>query len=296
MNKKTDETDKIEIKLITMKRVTVSVVGYSPLIMHRMAPKVMRELLYGRNFKNSAALAGTLKHDPLEEFQDALYKTRDLAAATAIHLPGGSFAAALSSVATDIPGAARAQIQRLTSVTDVNVQIYGVPTLRMDMVRQGGISRTPDIRTRPHFEQWCAIFTIEYFGNLLNENTVVNLLAAAGRLRGVGEWRPEKGGQFGKFDVCGPKDPLRELIMKNGGKKQQLAAIAQPQFNDPDTEQLFKWHEQDRQRKAPESKRRRKPAAQIVPNIVDEETAMSTLKRGKGNGARAPKQGQTTND
>ena len=70
---------------------------------------------------------------------------------------------------------------------------------RMNMVRTSGKNRTPDVRFRPEFQDWKARLIIQFSDNLPVQ-TVVDLLNRAGNV-GVGEWRPEKDGTFGTFEV-----------------------------------------------------------------------------------------------
>lgn len=71
---------------------------------------------------------------------------------------------------------------------------------RMDMVRLAGIGRTPDVRFRPQFDGWKARFAVIFSDNLLNVQSVVDLVQRAGRV-GIGEWRPERRGTYGTFTI-----------------------------------------------------------------------------------------------
>lgn len=70
---------------------------------------------------------------------------------------------------------------------------------RMDIVRLGGMTRTPDIRFRPMFENWTARMIIT-FSDAIQVESVIDLLNRAGKV-GIGEWRPEKDGTFGTYEV-----------------------------------------------------------------------------------------------
>lgn len=80
------------------------------------------------------------------------------------------------------------------------------PTLREDIVRIG-VNQT-DIRYRPEFAEWGAKISFVYDADLLTIGDVVNLTNRAGFSVGIGEWRPEKNGENGTFEV----DPGRETI------------------------------------------------------------------------------------
>jgi hypothetical protein len=87
-------------------------------------------------------------------------------------------------------------------------------TPRMDIVRNSGIQRKPDIRFRPQLDTWTAKLPIEYFPDLLTQSQVVDLVALAGQV-GVGEWRPQKKGTFGTWRVTDemvPSKEAREII------------------------------------------------------------------------------------
>jgi hypothetical protein len=53
------------------------------------------------------------------------------------------------------------------------------------------------MRTRPIFHRWAATVTFEYLDDQLDESDVIDLLRIAGRLIGVGDWRP----RYGRFEV-----------------------------------------------------------------------------------------------
>ena len=72
--------------------------------------------------------------------------------------------------------------------------------MREDLVRVG--MGTADLRYRAMYSNWDLVLTVEYPEHLLDESTVVSLIDAGGR-NGIGEWRPERDGSFGTFEVTG---------------------------------------------------------------------------------------------
>ena len=74
-------------------------------------------------------------------------------------------------------------------------------TLRVDMVRLQGMGSPADIRFRPEFTDWTATVLIQYDLEIFNLDTIINLVSYAGWTVGLGEWRQEKGGQWGAFLV-----------------------------------------------------------------------------------------------
>ena len=71
--------------------------------------------------------------------------------------------------------------------------------MREDMVRVG--MGTVDIRFRPEFRQWGMSVLIQFNARAISQEQVVNLLNLGGFSVGVGEWRPEKDGDKGRFSV-----------------------------------------------------------------------------------------------
>ena len=53
------------------------------------------------------------------------------------------------------------------------------------------------MRTRPIFPQWTAAITLEYDDEQINESSLKDILSAAGKMSGIGDWRP----RYGRFGV-----------------------------------------------------------------------------------------------
>lgn len=238
----------LAIQNINVRDMDVAVIGNTPLIMNRMSEKVRQELLLPGRKKTNADKKSTaaLKHDPYGEYQSGFYRSKDESALTAFHLPGGSFTKSMGTAALDIPGATKAQIQRYIRVKDLSVQVYGVPQIFMATVRTMGINRTPDIRTRPIFPEWAAVFSISYVSDFVTPNTIGTLLSSAGFLSGVGDWRSEKGGPYGQFHMVTDSDEDEDALSRlkeEGGREAQEAAFDNPVPYDDETTELLSWFE-----------------------------------------------------
>lgn len=55
------------------------------------------------------------------------------------------------------------------------------------------------MRCRPKFNSWTCEFSLNYDDEIVNRDSVVRAVQAAGKRAGLGDYRPEKGGRFGKF-------------------------------------------------------------------------------------------------
>jgi hypothetical protein len=265
MKTPTTETTPFEVVEINMKRITCCIVGTTPMIMNRLSKKTQEELLLPRQKMNSAEKAVNLKHDPVAEYRDSVYLNRDDTTPTAIHVPDGAFHKALAAAAVDMPGATKAAIGRLASIDNATVYLFGRPFLFMAPVRNSGMNRTPDIRTRAKFPRWACELQISFVSNLLRENAIVNLLGAAGMIVGIGDWRPQKGGSSGRFRICDKDDAEYVSVLKEG-RTIQLDAMEHPVPIDDDTRELLAWFDKETEvrEKAVPSSKRKVPAASVI--------------------------------
>jgi hypothetical protein len=239
--KKSTESPEVEIHEISFSEMRFPLLGTSPLIMNRFSAKAWHELLLpSARTKNRASLEQTLKHDPLAEFQGSLYKTKEQSSAM-FHFPTGAFHKSIAQAAIDLPGAKRAQIERLTKVTDVNIQLFGVPQIYMAMVRNSDINRTPDVRTRSIFPQWACVINVRFVRSIITHRSVAHLVSAAGALVGIGDWRSEKGGGYGAFEVVDDNDKRYIHLLKTQARAAQEEAYLHPDPFDTDTEDIFTW-------------------------------------------------------
>ena len=63
------------------------------------------------------------------------------------------------------------------------------------------VQRSRVLRTRAKFDDWGLRFTVEADDELVDEAQLAAWLDIAGRRIGVGDWRPEKSGDFGRFET-----------------------------------------------------------------------------------------------
>lgn len=239
---KKDEAPQVYIQDLRSEVVEVAIVGTSPLIVHRMAEKARQELLLPKGRKTSADKAQNLKHNPIEEFRASVYMDWGEDGETALVFPSSAVKSAMMTAALEMPGTKKAQIGRLVIVHGAYVPLWGVPKLFMAITRSSDMNKTPDVRTRAILPQWAMLLRIEYVIPALTGQGVINLLNAAGRVAGLGDWRPEKGkGAFGRFTVCSADDEMFREIAAVGGRMAQLSALKEPEPYDAETEELLEW-------------------------------------------------------
>jgi hypothetical protein len=71
--------------------------------------------------------------------------------------------------------------------------------MREDVVRIG--KGSTDLRYRAELLGWEADVKVKFNADVLSAEQVVNLLKISGFSVGLGEWRPQKSGEYGTFDV-----------------------------------------------------------------------------------------------
>ncbi len=248
--RKKETTTEITIPPLKRGSVKLRIIGVTPLFQNRMANKVKQQLLVGSQKKGKADRVA-IKHHPVDEFRDSAEMLPD--GPTALGLKVTAVKGAMATAALETPGMTKTSAQRLLFMPGDFVPLYGIPQLRMDVVRSADVAKTPDIRSRAFLPQWGAEIEIQFIVPQLSVTAVTTLLCNAGILVGVGDFRQEKGkGGFGSFRVLGPgeEDGEWDDLVKNQGRKAQEAALADPDYADSDTQDLMEFYEAEVKRRA----------------------------------------------
>lgn len=198
MAKKTnDETTKATLPPIRRKVYTVRIIGKSPLISHAWAEKakqMMRDKHAGKKSKNRDV------RDPEQEGKEAAYYTKD----GDYGFPALAIKAAMITAAHKDIGLEKTLVKKALFIhppaANPILKLEGPePEIREDNVRVG--QGSADLRYRPYFDEWAITMSWEVDADLLTLQDFITLLDRAGFGVGVGEWRPEKGGEYGRFEL-----------------------------------------------------------------------------------------------
>jgi len=245
------EAGTLHIDALKQGRVTLRMIGTTPLYFNAMSAKAKRTLLIGGG-KKTAAEKRELKHDPEQEFRDSVY--RQPSGPTLLGFPAPGVKGAMATAALETPGVTKTSVQRLIFLPQQRINVWGKPFLKMDVVRSADMARTPDVRTRAFLPRWCAEVDIAFVQPTLSVHSVVSLLANAGVIVGIGDFRQEKGrGSYGTFAVAGDdmgdwSDYWSEVTAE--GREVQEAAMAAPEFADEETADLMAMLEDERLKRA----------------------------------------------
>jgi len=194
----------IEIDKIAAETLRVPIVGTSPLIVHRFSEKARRTMLDAMQGRKSPKEA----KNPEAEYEQAFYRFAD----DSYGFPVIAFKAATVGGARFYSGVTMTSLKQslffrgqLGVDGQMLAKIEGEPRMREDVVRVG--RGGADLRYRPEFQKWSTVLEVVYVQSALTRSSVLSLIDAGGMGVGVGEWRPEKDGDFGTYRI----DPDRDV-------------------------------------------------------------------------------------
>jgi hypothetical protein len=192
----------VKIPPLNIKTIEISITGLTSLICHRFSTKTKQEMLDQQKKGGKAPK----KRDPKDVdslFNQSLYRLDD--GPTEFGFPAVAFKNAMVRAAK-LFGLSMTDARQGFFVLGAPgedglalVPVVGTPHMREDYVRLNG--KTADIRIRGAFDPWEAQLHVEYNPTMLSLESVVSLVEHAGFSVGVGEWRPEKNGPFGRFTI-----------------------------------------------------------------------------------------------
>jgi hypothetical protein len=181
-----------------LRTATFRVIGASPLLMNSAAAFTIADTGKSKTRQNipspeDEAEAGTYRlDDGTLGFPAAAFKKAVVAAAKGrkvgkLGLPG----IVLASVFETTEHVPLIHPDTGKPLTDYTIDIRGARPQGQGMVR----------RARPRLDAWACDIELEYDDELVAEDLVRELLERAGRNIGVGNFRPEKSGRYGRFVV-----------------------------------------------------------------------------------------------
>jgi hypothetical protein len=201
----------ISIQKIGTETLSVPIVGLAPLIVHKFSEKAKRQMLDAMQGRKTPKEP----KNPEADYEAAFYRLDD-----------GTYGFPVIAFKAATVGAARFYGKSI-SMTALRqfvffdgefskedgqklARIDGSPRMREDVVRVG--MGGSDLRYRPEFTEWATRLDVTYVKSMLTRESVLSLIEAGGLGVGVGEWRPEKKGDFGTYAI----DLTREIGYVDG--------------------------------------------------------------------------------
>lgn len=201
----------VSINRIGTETLLVPILGTAPLIVHKFSEKAKRQMLDAMQGRKSPKQP----KDPEAEYEAAFYRLDDdgygfpviafkAASVSACRFFGKSMPMTLARQCVFFDGEfSKRDGQKLARIT-------GNPHMREDVTRVG--MGGTDLRYRPEFTEWATTVEVTFVKSMLTRESVLALIDAGGMGVGVGEWRPEKKGDFGTFQIDDTRDV--EVISK----------------------------------------------------------------------------------
>ena len=123
MIKKTTNTS-VTIDALKQGRITLRMIGHTPIIFNRMAEKAKRDLLIGAGRK-TAAQKKDIKHNPELEFRSSIHKMAD--GDTLLGFPAPGVKGAMATAALETSGVNKTSVNRLIFLPQQKISIWGTP-------------------------------------------------------------------------------------------------------------------------------------------------------------------------
>jgi len=210
--KTTEAAQNHEIPALETEQFDLTIIGDSPLLAHAWSEKAKKEML---DKQMQVATLGKQPKNPEQDFLTSMYHYPSGKSISPDYLvKGGSFEEMTVSCETGFPsvglksaavtaavdaGMFKTEARRAFHIDGEFVRIEGKPTPREDMVRVG--QGTADLRYRAEYKTWRITFRITYNKRSMSPAQIANLFNLGGFGVGIGEWRPEKDGEYGRFHV-----------------------------------------------------------------------------------------------
>jgi len=179
-----------------MKTIEVEIKGVTPLLMNRFRDK-------------SIDSKGKKRTGAIEEqnIEDKLYLIDGVPC-----IPGIYFRNSIVEAAKQfkITGKGKSTYSKLAgSVLQVKEEYIPIAPSEYEVYRVAAVNPMTKGRmmvSRPRFNEWKCKFTIEILDDALPIEILSQMIQHSGQYVGVGDWRPDKKGMFGKFMLTYFKD------------------------------------------------------------------------------------------
>lgn len=191
-----------------MKTITARIEGITSLIQHRFSEQAEGES------NKTTRLIGNTRGTPREEAEKVAYVYPD---GTLYH-PGAAIARLLREAGANHKVKGSRRSVKFAVPSAVIVLEDTIPLVSPDTsqpLTEFEVDSRPVVipatkgrvmRHRPRVDRWAMTFQLEVDDELLPTDFVHQLLEEGGRKLGIGDFRPEKGGPFGRFAVTSWKN------------------------------------------------------------------------------------------
>jgi len=183
---------------VSMKVVNVAIHGISPLLIHRPNPQLM-ELLSASKRRSKESLLEIER----ENVHLMLYTLEN----GKPYIPSEYIIGSMKAAAADfqVRGQGKKTYKNFVGGGFVLIEPPHIPISSekgwVVDTRYVVIQRNRVLRYRPRFDDWALNFELFYDKNVFTADILRSILEHAGLYVGIGDFRPQKGGSYGRFIV-----------------------------------------------------------------------------------------------
>lgn len=186
---------------LTMKKFNVKIVGVTPYLQHRMDDQKLEEWEKNRKF---IVERDDISKEDLERAMFVSYSDENGFFIPSEHIRGSLINGAKSQK-SKVGGATRSMKSVVAGMFFVYPeQIRCLDASQMVIDKRSAVNRIIKARViaiRPKWKDWSANFQIWVDNDTITKETVRQILENAGRYVGIGSFRPEHNGMFGRFEI-----------------------------------------------------------------------------------------------
>lgn len=205
----------INLPEVQLERHKLYLIGTAPLIVHAFPEKARKQML---DKQMKVAKGGRDARDPYAEIEAAKYILPD-----GRHgFPAVGFKDTAVTACTSLSDITKVAARQAFRVIGLPMNAHGVlegafvrtalvplvthePVIREDVCRLSGIGRTAEMRYRPEYPIWGVELDIVLNPQVVSIGQLGSMYQAAGHGVGIGEFRPERDGDCGTFDLVSAK-------------------------------------------------------------------------------------------
>lgn len=201
----------ISIPEVRLEQYRLYLIGNAPLLVHAFPEKARKQMI---DKQMKTAKGGRDARDPYAEFAACRYLLPD----GRDGFPAIAFKGAAVTACTSLADVTKVAARQAFRVAGVPMNASGAidgafvrtalvplvakePVMREDVARLSGPSRSAEMRYRPEFDVWGVELDVTLNPQVISISQLATMFQAAGHGVGVGDYRPERDGDCGTFDV-----------------------------------------------------------------------------------------------
>lgn len=183
----------IKVQPLQLVVTDICIVGDRPLLMEKLNTTVTDAIDDKRAHK-------VVKKDTRteeERVEEKIHYTQD----GNIGFPSAGFAKGMVEVAPYFDGITKKVVRSIQMEEEIIPIKFKKQTINFSNGKNSGFTRSPRKIVRPEFRDWKCTLRVTFNQALISAEQVVSLLNWAGFHQGIGGWRPECGGTYGRYHV-----------------------------------------------------------------------------------------------